>query len=173
MEVASICPYHRGMETATYLYTLGYEGQTIEHFMDRLAEVGVQTVIDVRDLPLSRKRGFSKRALAGFLAERDIGYVHMPALGCPKPIRDRLKADGDWPRYVRDFRTHMAKQREPIAKVAEMARVGTCALLCFEADFDRCHRSLVARRVAEAGGPLVAHITATATIPDVARRVAA
>jgi uncharacterized protein (DUF488 family) len=161
------------MDTANHLYTVGYEGQSIEHFLRRLREAGIQTVIDVRELPLSRKRGFSKRALAAVLAAHSISYIHLPALGCPKPVRDRLKADGDWGRYARDFAAHLATQGEFTARVAEMARTRICGLLCFEADFDRCHRSLVARKVAADGGPPVAHVTSTATILDTARRAAA
>jgi uncharacterized protein (DUF488 family) len=161
------------MKTAKHLYTLGYEGQTIDRFVRRLLEVGITTVVDVRELPLSRKRGFSKRALAAVLEEHDIRYLHFPALGCPKPVRDRLKADGDWQTYVRDFEVHLAKQAMVAVKVAELARAETCGLLCFEADFNRCHRSLVARNVEVRGGPSVVHVTATETIPDVARRAAA
>jgi uncharacterized protein (DUF488 family) len=154
------------MKTASHLYTLGYEGQTIEQFIRRLGDTGIRTVIDVRELPLSRKRGFSRRALAAGLAEHAIGYVHLRALGCPKAIRDRLKSDGNWRVYVRDFLAHLARQDALTAKVAEMARAESCGLLCFEADFNRCHRSLVARRVRAAGGPPVAHVTASATILD-------
>lgn len=155
------------------LYTIGYEGQTLEGFLQRLKQVGVLTVVDVRELPLSRKRGFSKRALDVALAEHDIAYAHMPALGCPKPVRDRLKADGDWPRYVRDFGAYLATQGASIGELTKLTRATPCGLLCFEADFNRCHRSLVARAAAEAGGPRVVHITAETTIPDVARRSAA
>jgi uncharacterized protein (DUF488 family) len=152
---------------------LGYEGQTIDDFVRRLRDVSITTVIDVRELPLSRKRGFSKRALAAVLEARQIGYLHLPALGCPKSIRDRLKDDGDWQSYVRAFGAHLEKQDALVAKVVEMARAETCALLCFEADFNRCHRSLVARKVAAEGGPSIAHVTARATIPDAAHRAAA
>ena len=161
------------MTAAKHLYTLGYEGQTIEHFVERLRDAGIRTVIDVRELPLSRKRGFSKRALAGVLAEHDISYLHLRSLGCPKPVRDRLRLDGDWARYARDFASHLAGQGALTAEVAQMANAQTCGLLCFEADFGRCHRSLVARKVAADGGPPVAHVTSTAIIPDAARQVAA
>ena len=148
------------------LFTLGYEGQTLEEFLQRLADTRIETVIDVRELPLSRKRGFSKRALAEKLAERGIGYLHMQALGCPKLVRDRLKLDGDWTRYVRDFERHLSQQTESVREVASLARETSCGLLCFEADFERCHRSLVGRAVAAIGGPELAHITPTTVIPD-------
>src|SRR3546814_15623387 len=65
----------------------------------------------------------------------------MPALGCPKRVRDRLKADGDWPRYVRDFGAYLATQSASIDELTKLTRATPCGLLCFEADFNRCHRS--------------------------------
>lgn len=161
------------MNLPKHLYTIGYEGQTLEAFLHRLSEVGVHTVVDVRELPLSRKRGFSKRAFAAALAQRDIAYVHMPALGCPKQVRHRYKADSDWPRYVRDFGDYLDTQDASIGELAKLARTTIACLLCFEADFTRCHRSLVARAAAEAGALRIVHVMAETTIPDVARRAAA
>jgi uncharacterized protein (DUF488 family) len=77
------------MKTPKNLFTVGYEGLMLEAFIQRLQSNSIQTLVDVRELPLSRKRGFSKRALAEALALQGITYLHMPALGCPKPIRDR------------------------------------------------------------------------------------
>jgi uncharacterized protein (DUF488 family) len=79
--------------TAPKIYTIGYEGLGLEDFVVRLRRAGVRIVIDVRELPLSRKRGFSKGALAEALATARIRYSHMRSLGCPKPIRDRHRAN--------------------------------------------------------------------------------
>jgi uncharacterized protein (DUF488 family) len=67
------------------LFTLGYEGLTIEVFIARLQAAQVKTVVDVRELPLSRKKGFSKSAFCSVLSTHGIAYLHVPALGCPKP----------------------------------------------------------------------------------------
>lgn len=85
------------------LFTLGYEGLTIEAFIARLQAAQVKTVVDVRKLPLSRKKGFSKTAFCAALSAHGIAYLHAPALGCPKPIRNQYKADGNWQTYTRDF----------------------------------------------------------------------
>ena len=77
------------------LFTLGYEGLTIEAFIARLQAAQVKTVVDVRELPLSRKKGFSKSAFCAALSAHGIAYLHAPALGCPKPIRNQYKADGN------------------------------------------------------------------------------
>jgi uncharacterized protein (DUF488 family) len=155
------------------LFTFGYEGLSVEQFLSRLEQVGVKTVFDVRQLPLSRKRGFSKNSLSAMLHERGIVYAHLPAFGCPKPIRDRYKADGDWSRYVKSFALYLAAQDEPIAELAQLSSTTVACLICFEADFNRCHRSLVARAVAQAGGPSTVHLTIKAEIPELRRRSAA
>ena len=158
---------------AKALYTFGYEGISIEDFVARLRKVGVRTVLDVRQLPLSRKRGFSKNSLATTLHSRGILYAHLPALGCPRPTRDRYRVDGDWAAYVNAFSTYLDAQQKAVSELAQVAQKTTACLVCFEADFARCHRSLVARATTRAGGPQVIHLTATGEIPELARRVAA
>ena len=77
------------------IFTIGYEGTTMDAFLASLREAGVEQVIDVRALPLSRRPGFSKNTLAATLSDNGIGYVHLKALGTPKPGRDAAKK-GDW-----------------------------------------------------------------------------
>lgn len=161
------------MKSSRYIYTVGYEGLSTEGFIARLKDARVHTLVDIRELPLSRKAGFSKTALSALLARQGIAYAHMPALGCPKPIRDRYKIDGDWKRYTADFTRYLATQQAPVAELAKIGQATAIALMCFEADFARCHRSFVARAAgAEAGLP-VAHITARTVVPELARRAAA
>ena len=85
------------------LFTLGYEGLTIEAFIARLQAAQTKTVVDVCDLPLSRKKGYSKTAFRTALSAHGITYLHAPALGCPKPIRNQYKMDGNWQTYTGDF----------------------------------------------------------------------
>jgi len=155
------------------LFTFGYEGLSVGAFVARLKAAGVETVFDVRELPLSRKPGFSKRSLAEVLRRAGIAYAHLPALGCPKPIRVRYRADGDWSAYVRAFAGYLAGQQEAVAELARAANKTSACLVCFEADFNYCHRSMVARAAARAGGPSVTHLTAKAAIPDAPAPLAA
>lgn len=161
------------MAKTTSLFTFGYEGLTIEGFIARLSEAGVRAIIDVRELPLSRKRGFSKTAFAAALHSAGIAYAHMPALGCPKPIRDAYRADGNWPAYTRKFMAYLDQQSAAVAEVAKIARATTACLVCFEADFNYCHRSMVARAAARVGGPSVVHLTARTAIPELPAKAAA
>jgi uncharacterized protein (DUF488 family) len=155
------------------LFTFGYEGHSIDSFVARLKKAGIATVIDVRELPLSRKKGFSKAAFAAALADSGIGYRHVPAFGCPKPIRNRYKADGSWKRYEKAFNTYITTQPSAVADLVVYSKATKACLVCFEADFNFCHRSLVARAAAGAGGPHVIHLTATAEVADRPLRQAA
>ncbi|MCH2241712.1 MAG: DUF488 domain-containing protein [Aquabacterium sp.] len=155
------------------LLTFGYEGLTIEAFIERLQQARVQLIVDVRELPLSRKKGFSKTAFREALAQAGIAYEHRPALGCPKPVRDRYKADGDWQAYTRGFLAYMRTQTDEIAGLARTALAQTACLVCFEADFGFCHRTYVARAAHQAGAPAVQHLTARTVIADPSSRLAA
>ena len=161
------------MAKTTLLYTFGYEGLTLGAFITRLKAVDVRTIIDVRELPLSRKKGFSKRAFAEALHGAGIAYAHMPALGCPKPIRDAYRSDGDWSAYTRKFMTYLDQQGAAVAEVAKITRATSACLVCFEADFNYCHRSMVARAAARAGGPVVVHLTARTAIAEIPAKAAA
>ncbi|WP_404370224.1 DUF488 family protein [Sphingomonas sp. MMS24-J45] len=126
------------------IYTIGYEAATMADFLAALTAAGVQRVIDVRALPLSRRPGFSKTTLAASLAEAGIGYVHLKALGTPKRGRDAAKK-GD----VATLEAVYADQLElPEAQVqaAQMLALAVempSALLCYERDPRHCHRTLL------------------------------
>ncbi|MBN8237773.1 DUF488 domain-containing protein [Marinobacter hydrocarbonoclasticus] len=141
------------------IFTIGYEGMSVEQFKQVMLNAGIDTLVDVRELPLSRKPGFSKTKLRSELADAGIGYVHMPKLGCPKPVRHQLKEDGDWGKYKVQFLEHLAGQDQELAKLAETASTQSCALMCFEADATFCHRSLVARSVQQRAGFSVVHLS--------------
>lgn len=153
MDVNSI----RGLKMT--VFTIGYEGQTIDSFMALLAQYGIETVVDVREFPLSRKPGFSKKALGNLLNLAGLEYVHLSALGCPKPVRDAYREDGNWARYKVGFLKHLNTQQQAISDLAGLVAYSNCALLCYEADFNFCHRSMVADAVKKHCGADIKHIT--------------
>ena len=142
------------------IHTIGYEGIGIRRFLSLLRAHAIETVVDVRELPLSRKPGFSKKALADTLNVSGLEYVHLSDLGCPKPIRSRYRTDGNWKRYTEGFLKYLNTQHEALADLASMAGNSNCALLCFEADYNYCHRSMVADAVNQISGMRVSHIQA-------------
>jgi uncharacterized protein (DUF488 family) len=144
------------------IFTIGYEGLNIVAFMSLLTEHGIDTVVDVRELPQSRKPGFSKKALANTLNLSGREYIHMVALGCPKPVRDRYREDGNWKHYTEGFMKHLKTQADSIAELSSLAASSNCVLLCYEADANFCHRSMVASEVNSCCGARITHIKATA-----------
>ena len=126
------------------LFTIGYEGATVDAFIDTLAKAGVKTLVDVRAVPQSRKPGFSKRGLAAALAERGIGYRHLQRLGTPAEGRNAARA-GDTAKMRRVYLDHLeaADGQAEMAMLADQARESPSALLCFERQPAECHRSIL------------------------------
>lgn len=129
----------------TQLYTIGYEGRALDELIAILSANRVRRVIDIRELPLSRRRGFSKTPLGEALRAAGIDYVHMRQAGNPyRKQKDTLSRDELLARYER----HIARSDDVVAEVAETARGCRAALLCYEAAPEECHRSRLAPRVA-------------------------
>lgn len=134
------------------IYTIGYEGLSVHDFLELLSDADIDLLIDVRDLPLSRKPGFSKRSLADHLHTRHIEYRHIRDLGAPKQIRHVLRESGDWETYRCSFENLVLdRQEELLADVADLARDHRAALMCFERDPAHCHRSLISERMQQLG----------------------
>jgi uncharacterized protein (DUF488 family) len=155
------------------ILTFGYEGLSVANFVDRLKLAQVEIVVDVRANPLSRKPGLSKKMLALHLEASGIEYVHAAKMGCPKSVRDRYKADNDWATYTHGFLSYIACQGEAVAEVSAIARRSRACLICFEADFNFCHRTYVARAAAPLIGARISHLTAETSIEDHGARRAA
>jgi len=140
--------------------TIGYQGFVPSELCSLLRKSGVQRVADVRQLPLSRKKGFSKTELAATLSANGIEYVGFPKLGTPPAMRDRYKKSGDFAQLRRDYLAYLASQGPTIEELRELAAQGGCALLCFERDPAQCHRSILAEVLAGSTGPtlLIEHL---------------
>jgi uncharacterized protein (DUF488 family) len=133
----------------TPLRTIGYEGFQTADWLQQLRSRGVEVVVDVRDLPLSRRRGFSKSALRKALAEHGLEYVHMRALGNPKHMREALKAGLDFAEFSDMFASLLDDHAQAVDDLFSLATERSTCLVCFEEDPACCHRSLVAERVAD------------------------
>lgn len=126
------------------IYTIGYEATTMAEFLAALTRAGVQRVIDVRALPLSRRPGFSKSSLAASLAEAGIDYVHLKQLGTPKRGRDAAKkGDVATLRDVYDVQLGLPEAQAQAAQMRTLAAEKPSALLCYERDPCHCHRTLL------------------------------
>jgi uncharacterized protein (DUF488 family) len=141
------------------IFTIGYEGASIPAFITALREAGVSLVLDIRAVPASRKKGFSKTPLAVHLAEAGIGYRHLRGLGTPKRGRDAAHG-GDRDAFERIFLAHMAEP-EALLDLGEAlghARQQPTCLLCLERDPQNCHRLIVAERMARESGQEIHHL---------------
>jgi uncharacterized protein (DUF488 family) len=138
---------------AQELFTIGYEGKTLDEMLDQLTDAQVELLIDVRAVAASRRPGFSKTALAGALKEKGIDYLHLRALGTPRAGRDAARKG-----RIAEMHAIFAEQlATPEAELAieqadDAAAESRVALLCFEADADCCHRRIVAERLTTRSG---------------------
>jgi uncharacterized protein (DUF488 family) len=126
------------------IFTIGYEATTMPDFIGTLAAAGVERVIDVRALPLSRRPGFSKTSLAASLGVAGIGYVHLKALGTPKAGRDAAKkGDVETLTAVYEAQLELPEAQAQAAIMLGLAAEKPSALLCYERDPCHCHRTLL------------------------------
>lgn len=130
------------------LYTIGYEGTDLERFASTLKAVGVEQLADVRAVPHSRKRGFSKKSLSARLEAEGIRYIPFKSLGDPKPGRDAARA-GHFDLFRAIYTAHLDSEeaRSSLKELVGVAVERPTCLLCFERDPVTCHRSIVAEEV--------------------------
>src|SRR5688572_2791671 len=143
------------------LYTIGFTQKSAERFFTLLKEHGVQCLVDIRLHPGGQLAGFAKGSdLAYFLRElAGCDYVHLPALAPTDPILSEYRKDHDWARYITRFEALMDERGVPDTLDKGLFEQQACCLLCSEAKPDKCHRRLVAERMAAAwGGVEVVHI---------------
>lgn len=144
---------------ASTLRTIGYEGATLEGFLAALRRSRVSLLIDVRAVAVSRRKGFSKTALAAALAEAGIGYLHLRDLGDPKPGREAARA-GRMSEFRAIYNAHLrgAVAQAALAEAARVVEHRAACLLCYEADPSGCHRNIVAAALSRKTGLAVQHL---------------
>ncbi len=116
-------------------------------------------LLDIRELPISRRKGFSKTPLSQALTAAGIHYQHERALGAPRAVRHRLREDKDFRRYFNGFREYLATQEMLLDQLARTL-TGRVALLCFERNPAECHRSVVVAAIARRLKMDFRHLTA-------------
>lgn len=141
------------------IFTVGYEGVELRPFLATLTDAGIKQVIDVRELPLSRKRGFSKSALTVALRDSGIRYLHLRELGDPKPGREAARR-GDHAGFLSIYLRHLAgaDAQVALAEATRQARAMRSCLLCFERHSAGCHRKIVAEAMAADTGMDLVHL---------------
>jgi len=126
--------------------TIGYEGRSLEAYLNRLLLDGITLLCDVRRNPLSRKYGFSKAALSNACEGVGIGYEHLPQLGIDSEARKDLKTQADYDALFADYeKNDLPHQSSALAKIHGWVEKGhRVALTCYEHLPYQCHRHCVA-----------------------------
>lgn len=136
------------------LFTIGYEGKTVEQYVNQLIKEDIKVLCDVRKNPLSMKYGFSKNQLNHILEKVGIKYLHIPQLGISSDKRQNLKSLNDYKYLFDEYEQHTLQNSEK--EISELANLfykeHRIALTCFEADFHFCHRSRAAEALSKVIG---------------------
>lgn len=142
----------------TVLYTIGYEGRSPSEVVALLASHGVTRLVDVRQTPRSRVKGFSLMSLFERLRKAGITYEHKAELGNPPTIRAFFK-NGSVAKGKRLYRNLIENgQSAHVNIIVGLARIEPTALLCVEKDVAQCHRSVLAEVAAERGKFELVHL---------------
>lgn len=139
----------RPKSNSVILYTIGYEGISLEEYLNRLIKNDVKVLVDVRNNPLSMKYGFSKSQLSRFCENINIQYVHFPEVGIKSDQRQELNEQNDYDKlfsiYCKENLTNTTSSQLKILKLLkENKRI---ALTCFEANICQCHRKHLAEAI--------------------------
>ena len=133
----------------TILFTIGYEGISLEEYLVRLLKNDVKFLVDVRNNALSMKYGFSKSQLQKYCGDLGIQYMHIPEVGILSEQRQELNSQNDYDKLFSVYRKNnlkktTEKQNEILNLLKKHKRI---ALTCFEANICQCHRKHLAEAI--------------------------
>lgn len=148
----------RKSATLTSFYTLGYQFHTFLTMIRLLNGNGVSVLVDVRQNPVSRKTGFSKKQLEKAVPDFGMAYLHCPELGTPPSIRKIYAATGNVEKALLQYEQHLRSQHRTLKAFLRTVRSERFCLLCLEADHKACHRSIIAQVLNEMTGCQPIHL---------------
>ena len=127
------------------LFTIGYEGISLEEYLLRLIKNNIKMLVDVRGNPLSMKFGFSKRRLNIYCESIGVQYVHFPELGIKSEQRHELKTQQDYDKLFEQYRkNNLHKTVKSQIEILNLLKLHKrIALTCYEADISRCHSKYI------------------------------
>lgn len=127
------------------LFTVGYEGMTIDAYLNILVSNNIAVLVDVRKNPISMKYGFSKTRLSDYARIAGIAYTHIPDLGIPSNLRQELDSKAAYQNLFDYYSSHILPDHNDALErlKAIVSDHGRVAITCFEADYQFCHRHKV------------------------------
>ncbi len=129
------------------IYTAGYEGKTVDEFLNLLMESGMSRLIDVRCNPISRRYGFHKSTLSRLCNSLSIDYQHLPGLGIAGSEREDLDCGAQYEVLFENYRNSLPSRKEDLASVSKLLNSNPSVLVCMEADPKFCHRNVLAQHL--------------------------
>ncbi|MEE9118889.1 MAG: DUF488 family protein, partial [Calditrichia bacterium] len=133
------------------VYSLGYEGRSIDEFLMRLIQEKIQVLADVRNKPWSMKFGFKKQVLQSFCNGLGIEYINLPELGIPGNLRKHLETKKDYDILFKRYKKFIKQKENELYNMMHISEKKRIALMCFEKDPEFCHRTIIARELARMG----------------------
>ena len=127
--------------------SIGYEGETIDSFLNKLIQNNVSILIDVRKNAFSMKPNFRKLQLEKYLSKASILYLHIPELGVESEKRKELATEEDYKELFLDYQKELAGKEQYIKNILNEAKSHRIALMCFEADHNHCHRGILSNNL--------------------------
>ncbi len=131
------------------LFTIGYEGISIEQYINKLILNDIKVLCDVRKKSFSMKYGFSKSQLKHACESVGIDYMHFPELGIDSDKRQHLNDQKDYDNLFLFYRS-VTLEKETVRKEELLSVLNTnkrIALTCFEANVNQCHRKPLAESI--------------------------
>lgn len=138
----------------TILYTIGYEGVSLEEYLNKLILNDIKVLCDVRKNSVSMKYGFSKSQLNNACEGVGIKYIHIPELGIDSDKRQGLNTQTDYDKLFALYRSNILPQTiviqgELLTLLKKEKRI---AFTCFEANICQCHRKHLADAIVKLPG---------------------
>lgn len=129
------------------LFSIGYEGKSLERYLDFLIINDVRVLCDVRKNAYSQKYGFSESQLEKACKGVGIKYIHVPELGIESDMRQNLDSQSDYDKLFDYYEKNtLIKNWSYLLKVRDIIDTeGRVALTCFEQNPRQCHRTRVAK----------------------------
>jgi len=144
-----IVAQNRPTENTAQFFTIGYEGKTIEEYINNLIQQDIRVLIDVRKNAMSMKYGFSKNFLAHTLKNIGIEYIHMPEFGIESENRQTLNSIDDYKKLFKQYKNTTLKNSDiGLKKLFELFSTHKrIAITCYEKDIQMCHRGCIANEI--------------------------